>query len=600
MDLSVLIPARNEEWLARTVADVLEHAQGATEVIVVLDGEWPAAPLPQHPRLTVLYHPRSVGQRAATNEAARVATGRFVMKLDAHCSVSPGFDVELVRTADAHPRETLWVPAQKNLHVFDWICKADGCGWRDYQGPRPKACPKCKGEALDREVVWKPRKGTTATAWRFDATLHFQYWGAYRDRAPQVAPGVTPTLSLLGACWMADRAWYLDGLEGLDERHGSWGQMGTELGCKAWLSGGQVLVNHRAWFAHLFRTRDGFGFPYPLTGREQDAARTYSRGLWLTDGWSRQVRTLRSLLEQFWPVDGWRQADLEALSPTLRRSEPAATDPVAAAQVAPPARLPLGLDPRDTAEVSPSPAAPSRSAGVIYYSDNRGDLALLRAVRRHLRKAAGELPIVAVTLPGEGPLHDDSFDGMEHVVLPLERGYVTMARQILAALRLLDTEWVHFAEHDVLYTPDHFGQAPAAAKAYAYNVNVWKVDAATGRALHYTCEQLSGLSGPRALLLDHFTRRVAHLEAHGFSRRLGFEPGKPIRHGGLDDIPRVQWGSARPIVDIRHAHNLTPSRWRREEFRNQRYTEGWTEADAVPGWGQTAGRFSEWLAEVTR
>ena len=57
MDLSVLIPARNEQWLARTVADVLEHARGDTEVIVVLDGAWADPPLPQHPRLQVVYLP---------------------------------------------------------------------------------------------------------------------------------------------------------------------------------------------------------------------------------------------------------------------------------------------------------------------------------------------------------------------------------------------------------------------------------------------------------------------------------------------------------------------------------------------------------------
>ena len=37
-DLSILIPARNEEFLNRTVQDILENIEGNTEVIVVLDG----------------------------------------------------------------------------------------------------------------------------------------------------------------------------------------------------------------------------------------------------------------------------------------------------------------------------------------------------------------------------------------------------------------------------------------------------------------------------------------------------------------------------------------------------------------------------------
>ena len=37
-DLSVILPGRNEMFLARTVEDVLAHAKGDTEVIAVLDG----------------------------------------------------------------------------------------------------------------------------------------------------------------------------------------------------------------------------------------------------------------------------------------------------------------------------------------------------------------------------------------------------------------------------------------------------------------------------------------------------------------------------------------------------------------------------------
>ena len=37
-DLSVLIPARNEMFLQRTVDDVLKYKQADTEIIVVLDG----------------------------------------------------------------------------------------------------------------------------------------------------------------------------------------------------------------------------------------------------------------------------------------------------------------------------------------------------------------------------------------------------------------------------------------------------------------------------------------------------------------------------------------------------------------------------------
>lgn len=53
-----------------------------------------------------------------------------------------------------------------------------------------------------------------------------------------------------------------------------------------------------------------------------------------------------------------------------------------------------------------------------------------------------------------------------------------------------------------------------------------------------------------------------------------------------------------PNIDIRHNDNLTPSRWKREQFRDQRYTRGWLETDSVPGWGQTAGRFMQLLEAI--
>ncbi|GAG18954.1 unnamed protein product, partial [marine sediment metagenome] len=86
MDLSILIPARNEEFLANTVGDILDNIQGDTEVIVVCDGNWPDPPVPDDPRVTLVYHSESIGQRAATNEAARLSKAKFLMKCDAHCA----------------------------------------------------------------------------------------------------------------------------------------------------------------------------------------------------------------------------------------------------------------------------------------------------------------------------------------------------------------------------------------------------------------------------------------------------------------------------------------------------------------------------------
>ena len=91
-DLSILIPSRNEMFLARTIEDLLQNIRGKTEIIAVLDGQWAKPGINDHKDVTVIYHSQSIGQRAATNEAARLSRAKYVMKVDAHCAFDEGFD----------------------------------------------------------------------------------------------------------------------------------------------------------------------------------------------------------------------------------------------------------------------------------------------------------------------------------------------------------------------------------------------------------------------------------------------------------------------------------------------------------------------------
>jgi len=527
MDLSVLIPSRNEEWLNRTVADVLEHAKADTEVIVVLDGAWPIEPLPQHPRVKVVFVPEPIGQRAATNLAARLSSATYVMKLDAHCSLADGFDRALIYAAKELGPDVTQIPAQRNLHIFNWVCD---CGFKKYQCGLDK-CPDCGGP-LTKDVIWNEKPSPLSTNWVFDSEPKFKYASNKHQTGD-----ICDVMTSLGACFFMarERFWQLGGL---DEAHGIWGSFGIEIACKSALSGGRHVVNRRTWFAHFFRV-GGQKFPYPLSGSQQDAARKYAKHLWFRNAWPGQVKPLRWLVEQFWPVAGWTQADLDALPP-LKTATP--------------------------------------TAGVVYYSDGLPDADILNAAKLTIERSG--LPIVAVTLqPHEWPA--------AHVVtVPLQRGYLTMFRQILAGLEALDTDYAFLCEHDVLYSPSHFQFRPPNRTHVFYNQHVWKVDIATGKALHYRCSQTSGLCADRQLLIEHYRTRVALVEARGFSRQMGFEPGTHRRDARVDDLTSDVWMSEQPNVDIRHGHNLTPSRWKKAQFKNPRYTAGWTEStvDHVPGW----------------
>lgn len=305
-ELSVIIPGRNELFMRQTIDNVIANMRGDTEIISICDGYWPDPPIADHPKVRIIHNTVPVGQRAAVNDGARMSRAKFIMKLDAHCALDQGFDVKLLAPYKSGEIATdvVTVPRMYNLHAFDWVCGV--CGARLYQGPTPEKCAACGG-TMARDMVWQPKPRTRTDFMRFDNDLKFQYWRQFESR-PEAQGEICDLMSFLGACWVMSRHRHAK-LGGLDERHGSWGQVGTEVACKAWLSGGRLVVNKRTWFAHMFRTQGGdFSFPYPISGKEVVAARTYSQNLWAKGSWPKAVRKLDFILEKFFPVPGWHEA----------------------------------------------------------------------------------------------------------------------------------------------------------------------------------------------------------------------------------------------------------------------------------------------------
>lgn len=525
-DLSVLIPARNEMFLSRTVEGVLKNIRGNTEVIVVLDGAWADPPVRSDDRLTIIYNKKALGQRAATNQACRLSKAKYVMKLDAHCIVDEGFDVKMMALMKDH---YTMVPVMYNLHAFDWVCQK--CGDRQYQGPseKYKKCDKCDGERV-KEIVWKPRLNKKTTAYRFDKDLKFQYWGDYKER--QKSQGdLGDSLSILGACFMLTRERYW-ALNICDEGHGSWGQQGTEVSLKTWLSGGEVKINMTTWFSHMFRTQGGdFGFPYPLSGGDVDRARRYSRGLFLDGKWEKAIHPLSWVLDKFYPVPDWHDIKVKD----------------------------------------------ANRKGIIYYTDNQLNLKVAHAVQNQLKSI--KLPIVSASLK---PMN---FGKNIHV--PMERGYLAMFKQILTALEASTSEIVFFCEHDVLYHPSHFDFIPPDKNTFYYNINVWKVRREDGFAVWVDkCIQVSGISVYRETAIQHYRERVALAEAGPWDRNWGYEPGTPGKHIFKTQYKQETYKSLYPNLDIRHDKNLTLNRWSIDKFRDKKNAEGWTESHVskIPGW----------------
>jgi len=325
-DLSIIIPSRNEMFLSKTIEDILDKKRGKTQVIAVLDGGWADPVIKDHPDVVLIHYSEPIGQRAACNRAASLSEAKYIAKCDAHCGFDEGFDVKLM--ADMKDDWTI-VPVMRNLHAFDWVCTK--CGWRTYQGRTPIKCGWKKDRIKDwhkiggcdaegtlvRDFKWIGKNNPQSDSYTFDTEPHFQYFREYRKRQEykdDLKTGLTQSMSLQGSFFMLTREKYWE-LNICDERFGSWGSQGIEVGVKTWLSGGKVMVSHKTWYAHMFRSQGGdFGFPYPQKDRKVKENRNLAKDYFFNNRFDKAVHPLSWLIKKFWPVPGWTEDDILKVS----------------------------------------------------------------------------------------------------------------------------------------------------------------------------------------------------------------------------------------------------------------------------------------------
>ncbi len=303
MELSILIPARNEEWLAKTIEDILAHIEADTEIIVGLDGAWAEPVINDHPRVKIFHTSESIGQRAMQNQLARLSRAKYVAKVDAHCAFDQGFDRKMIEFFKKNGHDIVAVPVMRNLHVFNWKCPDGHTRYQSPSGP----CKECN-KPTEKDVVWIPKTRPESTSYLFDKQPHFQYFNDFKRR-PEYQEmqklGYTESMSLQGSFFMSTRHNYWK-YELCDERAGSWGNQGLEVACAAWLSGLRVLVNHNTWYAHMFRTQGGdFGFPYHHTDKAINKTKNYIKEKYWEKKHPKQIRDVQWLVDKFNPVPGW-------------------------------------------------------------------------------------------------------------------------------------------------------------------------------------------------------------------------------------------------------------------------------------------------------
>jgi len=267
-NLSIIIPSYEELYLNKTIDSVLKNATGDIEIIVVIDGYVPKEEVIKDSKVVPLYLKKNVGMRGAIDAGIKKATGKYIMKLDAHCIVAKGFDEILKRDCK---KNWLMIPRRYPLNAEKWR-RGISSGIKDYH------------------YIHYPVRG------KYGYNMVPQLWKKKNDKE------IDDVMTMQGSCWFAHKDYFMDKVGYLNtERYGSFAGDQLEIGMAYWLNGGRMKVNKRTWYAHLFKNQNYYD--KFMAKRKYKINRKAHAGYRLACyDWFEEVKLL---VEKFWPVPSW-------------------------------------------------------------------------------------------------------------------------------------------------------------------------------------------------------------------------------------------------------------------------------------------------------
>jgi glycosyltransferase involved in cell wall biosynthesis len=269
--VSVIIPARKEPYIRETLKDVMDNAEGDIEIILVLDGDIPDYKLPKDKRLRIYRNSKVQGLRPCLNAAINVAKGKFILKMDAHCTIGEGWDKIL-----------------KSDCEDNWIVT-----WSIKDMPLVDAMRY----VYPFHPVYNPR--LTARPWP--------------ERAAQFEDEpLVEDMSYQGSMWFMHREhWKRIGGMDPDDGYGTFGEEPQEIGLKTQLGPweGKVMRNKNTWYAHWSKPMSHWRTDPEIAGRVPDEefkrANDWAFDYWWNNRWDKQIHDFQWLVDKFWPLPDW-------------------------------------------------------------------------------------------------------------------------------------------------------------------------------------------------------------------------------------------------------------------------------------------------------
>jgi glycosyltransferase involved in cell wall biosynthesis len=282
--ISIIIPARNEPYLQKTIDDLFQKADGEIEVIAMLDGYWPKPPLISQDNLIIIHNGEVRGMRITLNQAARIATGKYLMKTDAHCMFDEGFDQKL---KDHCKSNWLTVPSRYRLDAANWKCK-DKPAIEYLYLTYPYITDDMYGAGFHGRKLTGATRGVN---------------GYYEPENKNKDKKIDEIMIFQGSCWFMHKEQFFN-IEGFDEQFENMWQEPTELAMKTWLSGGKVMRNKHTWYAHWHKNTKEGGRGYRLSKKQQQRVNKEVADYWMNNCWDGQIHPIKWYVEKFNPP-GW-------------------------------------------------------------------------------------------------------------------------------------------------------------------------------------------------------------------------------------------------------------------------------------------------------
>jgi len=270
MKVSAIITTINDPHLVRTINSLWGNRVNDIEFIIVNDGG-ELLDIPHCPtlfktidlgKIKVIHNSKQLGRRVSINNAAAMAVGEYLFILDAHCSMTQGWDVKLVQSCGD---KNISYSVIRDMHPDTWEYRPG-----DYLHVR-----------LNKEYTEK-------------------WW---KRRTLEECQTEEESIAFTGCAWMInkDRYWQLGGY---DESLGEYGWDGPEWACKIWMGKdpGRVILRTDVICGHIFGTNDGAKL-YPCQTIPKEEYIKYMK--------DRYEDKIGKLIERFAPVPDWTEKGKE-------------------------------------------------------------------------------------------------------------------------------------------------------------------------------------------------------------------------------------------------------------------------------------------------